>query len=100
MTPELSETLTAPIRLKICGYLSGCSSADFSTVQEYLGISQSSMSKHLTTLSDQGYIGIDKVPAGRYTKTRVSLTDTGRDALGSHVAYLQSIAEAVAHQGS
>ncbi|MGU3437340.1 transcriptional regulator [Actinomycetes bacterium M1A6_2h] len=98
MIPHLDESLTAPARLKICGYLSGCSEADFKVVQDYCGLSQSSLSKHLTTLSDRGYVDITKVSAARYTKTRIGLTDIGRRVLGEHVAYLQSIAESVAEQ--
>ncbi|GGF90496.1 transcriptional regulator [Rhodococcoides trifolii] len=96
MTAILDETLSAPTRLKICGYLSGCTEADFKVVQDYCAISQSSLSKHLTTLSDKGYVEIRKVSAARYTKTRLSLTDAGRRALGEHVEYLRSIAESVA----
>lgn len=92
MTPKLDDSLAAPARLKICGYLSGCAEADFKVVQDYCELSQSSLSKHITTLSDKGYVDIKKVSAARYTKTRLSLTAAGRDALDRHVAYLQSIA--------
>ncbi|MGU3437417.1 transcriptional regulator [Actinomycetes bacterium M1A6_2h] len=96
MTPLLDDTLSTPVRLKICGYLAGCEEADFKVVQEYCGLSQSNLSKQITTLSDRGYLTISKVSASRYTTTRLKVTDAGRTALAGHVAYLQSIVESAA----
>jgi DNA-binding MarR family transcriptional regulator len=88
---RLDETFASATRLRICAYLTGCEEADFKAVMEYCGLSQSNLSKNLTTLNEHGYVDIIKVTTGRYAKTRLRLTEAGRSALDSHVAALQEI---------
>jgi len=61
---ELVDALTAPGRLRICAFLSGCDEADFGAVQQYCELSKSNLSKQLTVLSDLGLISIRKVQVG------------------------------------
>ncbi|MEH0109685.1 transcriptional regulator [Tersicoccus sp. MR15.9] len=81
-----------PTRLAICAYLSGCQQGDFSAVQEYCGLSQSTLSKALTQLTAAGYVEVTKASVGRYSKTVLALTEAGREALASHLDALQRIA--------
>lgn len=90
----LDDAFSAPVRLKICGYLAGCDEADFQAVMAYCAITAPNLSKNITALDAKGYLDIRKVASGRYTKTRLSITDTGRAALRTHVASLQMIASA------
>lgn len=99
MTVALDDLLVTPVRLSICGYLAGCDEADFKSVQEYCGMTQSNLSKQLTILSDRGYLVVRKVTVGRYARTRLQLTDAGRAALTGHIDYLQEIAR-VAQQAT
>lgn len=92
---SLDDAFSSPVRLKLCGYLAGCEEADFQAVMAYCEMTAPSLSKNITALNAKGYLDIRKVASGRYTKTRLSLTDTGRTALRSHVASLQKIAFAV-----
>ena len=91
---SLDDAFSSPGRLKICGYLAGCDEADFQAVMAYCELTAPSLSKNITALNAKGYLDIRKVASGRYTKTRLSLTDTGRAALSGHVAFLQKIADA------
>ena len=90
----LDEAFSSSVRLKICGYLAGCDEADFQAVMAYCELTAPSLSKNITALNAKGYLDIRKVASGRYTKTRLSITGTGRAALRSHVRSLQMIADA------
>ncbi|HEX2902802.1 MAG TPA: transcriptional regulator [Jatrophihabitans sp.] len=92
----LIDTLVAPVRLRICAFLSGCEEADFGAVQQYCELTKSNLSKQLTVLSERGLVEIRKVQAGRYVKTRLRLTDAGEQALSGHLAALQAIAQGAA----
>jgi DNA-binding MarR family transcriptional regulator len=92
-TPALDETFTSAVRLRVCAYLSGCEEADVKAVQDYCRMTPSNLSKNLTALAGRGYVDISKVASGRYTKTRLRLTDAGQAALEAHVAALQKIIE-------
>ena len=88
----LDDTLLAPMKLRICAYLSGCEEADYQAVREYCGLTASNLSKQMTALERRGYIAISKVASRRYTTTRLRLTDIGRAALTDHLAALQGLA--------
>ena len=89
---QLDDALLAPVKLRICAFLSGCQEADYQAVQEYCGLTASNLSKQLTTLDGLGYVSITKVASGRYTKTRLRLTEDGRAALAGHLGALQELA--------
>lgn len=95
-SPQLDETLSAPVRLRIAAFLAGCDEADFRAVQDYCEMTASSLSKQVTTLLDAGHVAVRKVASNRYTKTRLALTPAGRAALGGHVAWLRQIADQAA----
>ncbi|GAA2486401.1 transcriptional regulator [Streptomyces gobitricini] len=84
-------TIHAPNRLRICALLDAAGEAEFATVQERLGVSASVLSKHVTVLTDAGYVEHRK--AVRDTRPRVwlRLTRPGRDAYHAHLAALRAI---------
>jgi DNA-binding MarR family transcriptional regulator len=89
--PDLDGLLQAPARLKLTTLLSGVSEAEFSTLRDSLGISDSVLSKHVSALANAGYVRSRKgVHAGRRT-TWISLTSRGRAALTGHVAALREL---------
>lgn len=90
---RLDDLLLSPIRLRICAYLSGCDEADYKPVQEYCGLTASNLSKQLTALDSCGYVSISKIADGRYTRTRLRLTEAGRAALAAHLGALRELAE-------
>jgi DNA-binding MarR family transcriptional regulator len=101
VAPALDETFTSAVRLRVCAYLSGCEEADFKAVQDYCELTQPNLSKNVTVLAERGYVEVSKVASGRYTKTRLRLTEAGQSALDGHVAALQEIvSSARAHQSA
>jgi DNA-binding MarR family transcriptional regulator len=88
---ELDGHVIAPVRLKLVTTLTAVSEAEFSTIREALGVSDSVLSKHLAALESAGYTKRRKgVHRGRRT-TWISLTPVGRRALSVHVAALRAL---------
>jgi hypothetical protein len=67
------------------------SSAKGDPVAAYHLLSDSALSKQLTTLADAGYVEIRKAFAGKRPRTSARLTDGGRTAFDRHVLALQEI---------
>ena len=92
---ELDPLIHAPARLQLLTTLSAVSEAEFSTLRAALKVSDSVLSKHLSTLADAGYVRSRKsVHAGRRT-TWVGLTDVGRQALRDYVVALRRLIDVV-----
>ena len=92
---ELDPLIHAPARLQLVTSLSAVSEAEFSTVRDALEVSDSVMSKHVSALTDAGYVHIRKGSrAGRRT-TWIGLTPAGRKALRDHVAALRRLIDVV-----
>ncbi len=88
---DLDPHLQAPARLKLATMLTAVTEAEFVVVRDRLDVSDSVLSKHLSALSEAGYVKVRKgVHQGRRT-TWVSLTTRGRKAVTSHVAVLRAL---------
>jgi DNA-binding MarR family transcriptional regulator len=85
---ELDEVIHGRLRLGVMAYLSTADVADFNELKTRLHASDGNLSIHLRKLEDAGYVTIGKTFVGRKPLTRVSLTDTGRNAF---LAYLDAI---------
>jgi DNA-binding MarR family transcriptional regulator len=84
-----------PARLQVMTMLTAVSQAEFVTLREALGVSDSVLSKHVSALAAEGYVTSRKgVLDGRRT-TWVSLTPAGKKALQAHVAALRALIAAV-----
>ncbi|MFB9722919.1 transcriptional regulator [Planobispora longispora] len=91
LTGGFDMTIHAPNRLRICALLEAVAEAEFSVVQEQLGVSASVLSKQVAVLIEAGYVKQRK--AVRDTRQRVwlQLTEPGRAAYRGHVAALRAI---------
>jgi DNA-binding MarR family transcriptional regulator len=81
----------APARLRICAALDPVREIEFGALQTLLDISKSALSKHVSALTEAGYVTQRR--AVRDTRQRVwlSLTEAGRSAYRGHVAALHRI---------
>ncbi|MBG0741805.1 transcriptional regulator [Paeniglutamicibacter antarcticus] len=92
---DFNETIHPPRRLFICSFLASVDEAEFGTLRDAAGISDSSLSKHLSALAGAGYVRILK-PTGRgRVRTWVALTSEGREAFASHRRALQLVLGAI-----
>lgn len=90
---EFDPLLTDPTRLRILALLASCDWADFSFVRETAGLSKSALSKQLAKLEAHEYVLVRKGYAGKFPRTSMQLTDTGRAAIENHLAALQAIVD-------
>ena len=91
ITPRFDELIHAPTRLSLVGFLAATEWADFAVLRDSIGLSDSALSKQLTTLADAGYVEIRKTFAGKRPRTSARLTADGRTAFDRHVLALQEI---------
>jgi DNA-binding MarR family transcriptional regulator len=65
--------------------------ADFKFIRDEVHLSDSALSKQLTTLEEAGYVEIRKSFVGKRPRTSARLSKAGRAAFDLHVAALQEI---------
>ena len=85
------EVIHAPNRLQICAYLASLSELEFVTLRDFLGVSDSVLSKHLKLLADAGYLDVIKRSENGRQRTWIALTKDGRRAYQNHVRELKRI---------
>ncbi|MCY1143277.1 transcriptional regulator [Actinoplanes sp. Pm04-4] len=91
IAPRFDELIHAPTRLSIVSLLTASEWAEFKYLRDQVGLTDSALSKQLTTLEEAGYIEIRKAFIGKRPRTSVRLSDHGRQAFAGHVAALQEI---------
>ncbi|GAB1641615.1 transcriptional regulator [Krasilnikovia sp. MM14-A1259] len=87
-TPRFDELIHPSTRLSIVSLLAAADWADFSYLRDQLGLSDSALSKQVSTLEQAGYVAVDRTDRRR---VRARLTGDGRTAFEGHVAALQAI---------
>jgi DNA-binding MarR family transcriptional regulator len=88
---RFDELIHPSTRLSIVALLASADWIDFAFVRDRLGLSDSALSKQLTTLEEAGYIVIERPVSNRRRRVRARLSDTGRAALEGHVAALRAV---------
>jgi DNA-binding MarR family transcriptional regulator len=88
---RFDELIHAPTRLAIVALLAASEWAEFKFIRDSVGLSDSALSKQLTTLEQAGYVQIRKGFVGKRPRTSVRLSKAGRAAFQGHVAALQEI---------
>lgn len=93
MTPGLDRLLSDPTRLAIMSVLSAVDWCDFAFLRDSVSISDSALSKQLTTLKKEGHVEQRRTYVGRVPKTTVRASDAGRGRFLDHVEALRLIVE-------
>jgi DNA-binding transcriptional ArsR family regulator len=91
--PGLEQLLLDPTRLTIVSLVSATTWCEFVFVRDHARLSDSALSKQLTTLGGAGLVEIRKGHVGKRRCTWVRATAAGRERLRAHVAALQQIAD-------
>jgi DNA-binding MarR family transcriptional regulator len=92
--PRFDELIHQSTRLSIVGLLAAADWADFAFLRDRLGMSDSALSKQLSTLEDAGYVAIERPVSDQRRRVRARLTERGMAAFRGHVAALQEIVDA------
>jgi DNA-binding transcriptional ArsR family regulator len=94
VTPaRFDEMIHPPTRLAIVSLLAAVEWADFKVIRDQVGLSDSALSKQLSTLEEAGYVQIRKAFIGKRPRTSARLTGAGLAAFKQHVAALQQLVE-------
>jgi DNA-binding MarR family transcriptional regulator len=88
---SFDELIHPATRLSVMALLAAADWAEFSFVRDQLGLSDSALSKQLSTLEEAGYITIERPLSERRRRVRARLTPLGRERYTGHVAALQAI---------
>jgi DNA-binding HxlR family transcriptional regulator len=67
--------------------------SDFKVIRDQAGLSDSALSKQLSTLEEAGYVHIRQAFIGKRPRTSARLAGDGLTAFKQHVAALQQIVE-------
>jgi DNA-binding MarR family transcriptional regulator len=89
--PRFDPLIHPSPRISLVAILAAADWVEFAYLKEQLALSDSALSKHLSTLEAAGYVDTRRPATGRRRSVRASLTDTGRNAFAGHVAALRGI---------
>jgi DNA-binding MarR family transcriptional regulator len=90
---RLDEVIHAPVRFSIVASLAAADEAEFSAVRDTVEVSDSVLSRQVSTLEAAGYVKVRKGYVGKRPRTWLSLTAAGRMAFDRHLAALRAIAD-------
>lgn len=88
---RLDERLSHPVRFSILALLHHVAKADFSVVREAVGVSDSVLSRHISTLEAADYLIVEKVFVGKRPRTKLLLSKRGREVFAAHLRALNDI---------
>ena len=88
---DLDPVIHAPKRLAVMAILANSTTTDFAFLREYLGVSDSDLSKQMAALEKAGYVSITKTSRGRGGATTYRITKDGAAAFQRHLAALRAI---------
>ena len=81
----------APTKLAIVSLLAAADWAEFRFLRDSTGLSDSALSKQLSSLEAAGYLEIRRGFVGKRPRTSARLSPAGRSAFDGHVAALEQI---------
>lgn len=94
--PLFDPAIHAPNRLRLCAALRVVDRMEFRALREVLDLSDASLSKTITALTDAGYVRTAKASSNERDDARrttsVTLTTAGRRAFDRHMAALRELA--------
>ena len=94
MIDGLDPVIHVPKRLAAMAILANAPSASFRFLRDQLEISDSDLSKQMSTLEEAGYVSSAKDGHGRGASTTYAMTKDGRRAYQAHCAALRTLIDA------
>lgn len=86
-----------PARLALLSALAPVEYVDFSALLKIVNVSKSSLSKHLSTLSEAGVVSISQNATDKRGR-RVSLTQAGRSGFNAYLVTLRDLVQSAQQQ--
>jgi DNA-binding MarR family transcriptional regulator len=91
---QLVEALLTPVRFSAMAALGSGAEVDFATLRDLIETDDSALSKAISRLEADHYIGVRKGYVANKPRTWLRATPAGLKALRTHSAALQAIADA------
>lgn len=91
--PGFSELIHAPTRLSLMSLLSATRWIEFGRLRTSLQLTDSALSKQVTTLEEAGFVAVHRNGIGRGKRMHLRLTPEGRSAFEAHVGALRAIVD-------
>ncbi len=89
---EPNEIIHQTVRLKVMSALNAANEAmEFTRLKAFAGATDGNLGGHLGTLEGAGYITVEKDFVGKKPRTRVTITQAGKQAFARHAAYLRGV---------
>ena len=88
---KFDELIHPSTRLSIVALLAAADWVEFAFIRDHLGLSDSALSKQLSTLEEAGYVHIERPVSDSRRRVHAQLTRAGRSAFQGHVAALRAI---------
>jgi DNA-binding MarR family transcriptional regulator len=88
---RLDDVIHAPVRFSIVATLAAVDRAEFKFVRDTVEVSDSVLSKQISTLEEAGYVKVKKGYVGKRPRTWLGLTAKGRRAYEAHLGALRAI---------
>jgi DNA-binding MarR family transcriptional regulator len=89
--PRFDELIHPGTRLSIVAMLAAAEWIEFAFLRDQLEMSDSALSKQLSTLENAGYVTLERMLSNGRRRVRAMLTPAGRSAFNGHVAALRTI---------
>ena len=88
---DLHKAFESRVRLGIMSALAVNDSLDFTSLKEYLDVTDGNLATHLKKLEDENFIGVEKSFIDRKPNTKYYMTDEGKEAFDDHLKVLEQI---------
>ena len=87
----LNKAFENRVRLGIMSALAVNEELDFSSLKEFLDVTDGNLASHLKALVKDGYIGVEKSFVDRKPNTRYFMTKEGKTAFDEHLKVLEKL---------
>lgn len=87
----LHKAFESRIRLGIMSALAVNETLDFSSLKDYLEVTDGNLASHLKALEKEDFVTVKKSFIDRKPNTRYSMTEEGRKAFEEHLAALEKL---------
>ena len=94
---DLDALFVDPTRLRLLAFLVTLDEAEFRVVADRLNLSDSALSKQISTLRQSDVVTVRKERRPQPARTVLAMTPAGRHRFSAHLAALQAIAQGASH---
>lgn len=88
---DLHKAFESRVRLGIMSALAVNESLDFTSLREYLDVTDGNLATHLKKLEEEEFIGVEKSFIDRKPNTKYYMTQEGKKAFDEHLKVLEKI---------